>query len=131
MSSFPTVGHIPLEAGSMPGGLSAARMAGQSAPPFTDSASDLTIAHTNSCTMSYHRTAGSSLTPAHCPCEIIRASIMSQRRMGIGKLSEPMWSWRVVWEVPSRGRKSEEEDEEKGEVSMKNDSRGRQKAPAP
>lgn len=37
----------------------------------------------------------------------------------MGKLSEPMWSWRVVWEGKSRGRKSEEKDEEKGEVSLK------------
>lgn len=37
----------------------------------------------------------------------------------MGKFSEPMLSWRVVWEGKSRGRKSEEEDEEKGEMSLK------------
>lgn len=112
MSSLPAVGHIPLEAGSMPGGLSAARMAVWSAPPLTVSASDLTTP----CRISYpvpcHCMAGSLLIPAHSPTEIIRASIGSWRDTGIAKLPEMLWSWAAMPERKNIGRKSQGEQQE-------------------
>lgn len=51
MSSFPVVGHIPLEAGSMPGSLTAAGIAVQSIPPLTISASDPITPCQSSCPM--------------------------------------------------------------------------------
>lgn len=106
----------------MPGGLSAARMAGQSAPLLTVPASDLTTPCRISCPVPHHCTAGSLLIPAHSPGEIIRARVRSWRETGMVKLSETPWTGAATWERKSIGRKSQgvqREDEQEGRLSGK------------
>lgn len=106
----------------MPGGLSTARMAAQSTPLLTVSASDLTTPCRISSPMPCHCMAGSLLIPAHSPGEIIRASIRSWRETGMGKLSEIPRTWAAVWESKNIGRKSPKEqgeDEQKGKFCGK------------
>lgn len=109
MSSFPVAGHIPLEAGSMPGRLSTAWTAAWSTPPLIITASDLTTPCRMSCPVPHQCMAGSLLTPAHSPSEIIRASIRSWRERGLTNLSKTPWSWVAMWDRKSIGRKSQGE----------------------